>query len=99
MSAGPDDAIAPLFIGLTVTSIICLIAPLTQAGLNPARDFGPRLVAWASGWGSAAFPDEKGGFFWVYILAPVVGGAIAAMFFILVLEPEMKKKSEPCNCK
>ena len=37
----PNDAMAPLFIGLTVTSIIGLIAPLTQAGLNPARDFGP----------------------------------------------------------
>ena len=42
----PDDNLAPIFIGLTVTSVICLIAPLTQAGLNPARDFGPRMVAW-----------------------------------------------------
>ena len=46
----PDDALAPVFIGLTVTSIIALIAPLTQAGLNPARDLGPRLVAWLAGW-------------------------------------------------
>src|ERR1035437_2654357 len=71
----PNNALAPLFIGLTVASVICLIAPLTQAGLNPARDFGPRLVAWATGWGEAAFPDRSGGFFWVYILAPLVGGA------------------------
>jgi len=41
----PSDALAPLFIGLTVSSIICLIGPLTQAGLNPASDFGPRMVA------------------------------------------------------
>jgi glycerol uptake facilitator protein len=94
----PDDAIAPFFIGLTVASVICLIAPLTQAGLNPARDFGPRLIAWAAGWGSAAFPDEKGGFFLVYILSPVVGGSVAALFFMSVLEPAMKKKSTPCNC-
>ena len=45
----PSDALAPLFIGLTVSSIIFLVAPLTQAGLNPARDFGPRLVAWLMG--------------------------------------------------
>ena len=57
----PDDALAPVFIGLTVTSIICLVAPLTQAGLNPARDLGPRLVAWLMGWGDAAFPDRVGG--------------------------------------
>lgn len=94
----PSDTMAPVFIGLTVTSIICLIAPLTQAGLNPARDFGPRLVAWLTGWGSAAFPDNSGGFFFVYILAPVAGGAAAALFFLYVIEPLMKKTSKSCDC-
>jgi glycerol uptake facilitator protein len=94
----PDDAIAPVFIGLTVTSVICLIAPLTQAGLNPARDLGPRLVSWFAGWGKAAFPDNHGGFFLVYILAPVIGGIIASLFFVHILEPAMKKPSEKCNC-
>ena len=94
----PSDAMAPMFIGLTVASIICLIAPLTQAGLNPARDFAPRMVAWIAGWGDAAFPDSCGGFFWVYILAPIVGGLIAALFFVKILEPAMKRASEPCDC-
>jgi glycerol uptake facilitator protein len=95
----PSNAMAPVFIGLTVTSIICLVAPLTQAGLNPARDFGPRLVAWLAGWGSAAFPDNNGGFFWVYILGPVIGGGIAALFFLYILEPLMKRKSKGCECE
>jgi glycerol uptake facilitator protein len=94
----PHDALAPLFIGLTVSSIICLIAPLTQAGLNPARDFGPRMVAWAAGWGDAAFPDQAGGFFFVYILAPIVGGILASLFFVRVLEPAMNQPSTQCNC-
>jgi glycerol uptake facilitator protein len=94
----PDNAIAPVFIGLTVTSVICLIAPLTQAGLNPARDFGPRLVAWFTGWGDAAFPDKTGGFLFVYILAPVIGGIFASLFFVHILEPAMKIKSDQCNC-
>ena len=81
----PDSSITPLFIGLTVSSVIWLIAPLTQAGLNPARDFGPRMVAAATGWGRYAFPDNCGGFFWVYILAPAAGGVTAAL-----LEPVMK---------
>jgi glycerol uptake facilitator protein len=97
----PDNALAPLFIGLTVTSIICLIAPLTQAGLNPARDFGPRMVAWIFGWGAAAFPDRSGGFFLVYMLGPVVGGLGASLFFVKVLEPAMNHKSRPgeCDCE
>ena len=94
----PNDALAPMFIGLTVTSIICLIAPLTQAGLNPARDFGPRLVAWLFGWNDAAFPDHSGGFFFVYILSPVLGGVVASWFFVKVLEPAMKKSSGSCGC-
>ena len=96
----PNDALAPVFIGLTVSSIICLIAPLTQAGLNPARDFGPRVIAWAAGWGSAAFPDQVGGFFFVYILAPIVGAILASLFFVYLLEPAMKSSSakRECNC-
>jgi glycerol uptake facilitator protein len=95
----PHDAMAPLFIGLTVSSVICLIAPLTQAGLNPARDFGPRMVAWATGWGSAAFPDQSGGFFFVYILGPILGGVLAALFFVYALEPTMKRSSVKCDCE
>ena len=52
----PDNKLTPIFIGLTVTSVIYLLAPLTQAGLNPARDFGPRLVAWIFGWGVCRIP-------------------------------------------
>ncbi len=95
----PDDALAPVFIGLTVTSIICVIGPLTQAGLNPARDLGPRLVAWLSGWGDAAFPDRTGGCFYVYVLAPLLGGMIASLFFVRLLEPVMKTQSARCGCE
>jgi glycerol uptake facilitator-like aquaporin len=85
----PAVSLAPVFIGLTVTSIICLIAPLKQAGLNPARDLGPRLFSWLAGWGVAAFPDDRGGFLWVYVLGPVCGGALASLLFVRVIEPAM----------
>ncbi len=94
----PSDHLTPLFIGLTVTSLICLTAPLTQTGLNPARDFGPRLVAWLAGWGAAAFPDKAGGFFWVYMLAPIVGGITAALFFTRILAPMMRLEKRSCTC-
>lgn len=95
----PSNTQVPMFIGLSVSIIITLIAPLTQAGLNPARDFGPRMVAWIAGWGNAAFPDSSGGFFWVYILAPIVGGVLAALFFLRIIEPAMKKVSGQCDCE
>jgi glycerol uptake facilitator protein len=71
---GPKN-LAAVFIGLTVTVLICIIAPLTQACFNPARDFGPRLFAALAGWGRVALPGPNGiGFFTVYILAPLLGG-------------------------
>ncbi len=85
----PDDSLAPVFIGLTVSSLICLLAPLTQAGLNPARDLGPRLNASLAGWGYAAFP-ANGGAFWVYIFAPLCGASLACLFFVHVLNPAMQ---------
>lgn len=77
------EAIAPLLIGLTVTIIILLFAPYTQGGFNPARDFGPRLIAYLGGWGQATFPSVSYGFFTVYILAPLVGGMTAKGIFQL----------------
>jgi glycerol uptake facilitator protein len=88
----PDSSIAPVFIGAAVAGIISIIAPLTQAGLNPARDFGPRLVAYLTGWGQVAIPGPKGGFFVVYILAPVLGGILAAVIFTKIIQPLMEKK-------
>ena len=92
----PDNNMTPIFIGLSVSSIICLLAPLTQAGLNPARDFGPRMVAWMFGWGYAAFPDTTGGFFFVYMLAPIIGGLVASLFFTKVVQKLMQHPKEKC---
>ena len=77
----PADGSTPVFIGAAVAAIISILAPLTQAGLNPARDFGPPLVAYLAGWNSVAIPGPRGGFFTVYILAPLLGGAVAAVCF------------------
>ncbi len=97
----PSEPLQPLFIGLTVSSIIFFIAPLTQAGLNPARDAGPRLVAYLMGWQQAALPDAVGGWFWVYILAPVAGATLSAICFRYFLEPLLlaKKKEEKQCCR
>lgn len=92
----PSSCVAPIYIGLTVTIVQCLIAPLTQAGLNPARDFAPRFVALMFGWGAWSFPDAVGGAFWVYILSPVLGGLMAGLLFTKMVEPGMKRVKTAC---
>ncbi len=90
---GPGEKSAPLFIGMTVSLLISITAPLTQTGINPARDFGPRLIAYFSGWGPMAIPGPRGGFFLVYILSPLVGGASAAVVFRYILAKLMVYRS------
>ncbi len=87
----PRNRMAPMAravafpIGLTVAAIICIVAVLTQAGLNPARDFGPRLFSYFMGWGRIAIPGPRGGFLTVYILAPLVGGVLGGAAYDLLL--------------
>ena len=91
----PTNGMVPFFIGFTVAALISLFAPITQAGWNPARDFGPRIVAWVAGWGEIAIPGPEGGF-WVYILGPLVGAPLGALLFKLVIEPGLPGgKPEP----
>lgn len=73
--SAPPAAAVPFYIGFTVAVLISLFAPITQAGWNPARDFGPRLVAFALGWGEIALPGPNGTF-WPYIVGPLVGAPI-----------------------
>ncbi len=64
------SALTPWVIGGALGGAVMCIAPLTGAGLNPARAFGPLLAA------DALF-DNFGTFLFVYTLGPIVGGLLA----------------------
>jgi MIP family channel proteins len=74
---------AGLSIGTTLGAIVMIIGPLTGAGVNPARAFGPALV-------SHHF-DGVGHFVWVYAVAPVIGGVVAALLYTYVFTTRGKK--------
>lgn len=88
-------ALAPFFIGFTVAVLISLFAPITQAGWNPARDLGPRIVAFLAGYGPVAIPGPHGGF-WVYIVGPLVGAPIGAALYDRLLRSGLpEERSQP----
>ena len=89
----PAANLWPVLVGFTLSVCIGLFGPISQAGFNAARDFAPRLVALMFGWGDAAWPDHSGGFFWVYMLAPTIGGILAGLLYTQVYEKMMKAKA------
>jgi len=87
-SGSPMAGNAPIFIGLTVSALISVIAPLTQACFNPARDFGPRLFAYFAGWGAIALPGSSDlGWLTVYIIAPTVGAVLGGGLYDFAVRP------------
>ncbi len=72
--------LAPMAIGLAVLIDHFAGVPLTGASMNPARSFGPSLVA--------NFWDDH----WVYWLGPLIGGGLAALLYYLVfLRPRQEE--------
>ena len=63
-------------IGLTISSVILVIGPMTGAALNPARWFGPALVT--GSWSNA----------WVWLLGPLLGASVAALGYNWLLNPK-----------
>jgi glycerol uptake facilitator protein len=69
----------PLIIGLLIVAIGASFGANTGYAINPARDFGPRLwIAIVSG-GASLSADNF--YFWLPIVAPLVGGAFGALVY------------------
>lgn len=74
-SFAPTKALFPLAVGLVVAVMGSAFGSLTGFAMNPARDFGPKLFSALAGWGPIALPGP-GGYFWVPIVAPMIGALI-----------------------
>lgn len=71
----------PVLIGLVVSVAIVFIAPYTQCGINPARDFAPRVFSYLAGWESVAFSQS---YLLVYVVAPLIGAVLAFGLFSII---------------
>ncbi len=90
---GAVAAHAPWAIGLTVTALISLIAPLTMGAFNPARDLGPRIVAALAGWGAEVFRVNGIGWLTVYVVSPILGAQLGGLIYQKILAPAYHPKS------
>ncbi|WIF72417.1 MIP/aquaporin family protein [Proteus vulgaris] len=78
----PKGPLAPLLIGILIAVIGGAFGPLTGFALNPARDFGPKLVAYFAGWGDIALTGGRDiPYFLVPMIAPFIGGILGALAY------------------
>jgi aquaporin Z len=79
-----SPTVAGMVIGLTLTVVHLIGIPITGTSVNPARSLGPALIV-----GGTALSQV-----WLFILAPLVGGAVAAGAHLLIY-PKSASGSSP----
>ena len=80
-----DDSkggVAGIVIGLTLTFVHIIGIPLTGTSVNPARSLAPAVFAQGA-------PLEN---VWIFIVAPLVGAALAAVVYYVIIKPKAKAK-------
>ena len=73
--------VGPLVIGLVIFFGATVVGPITSGCFNPAVGIGANLTdAWNNGGG------DRLQWLWLYILAPLSGGVIASMLFMIFVD-------------
>jgi glycerol uptake facilitator len=80
---------APLAIGMALATSVALFEPITGAGMNPARAFGPDLIYATLFGGNVNWLD----YLVAYALGPILGGVAAVWLYrVLARQPQSKPK-------
>jgi len=82
----PGANFGALIIGFLVALIGASMGYLEAWAINPARDLGPRVFCFMTGWGVAAFPSP-GHYWWVPIAGPLIGGAVGGAAYQTLIHP------------
>lgn len=84
-NTAPKANLIPLVVGLLVVAIGMAFGSDAGYAINPARDFGPRLASFLTGYDSAWLDQYGNPYFWVPIVGPIVGGLIGvALYKVLI---------------
>jgi glycerol uptake facilitator protein len=84
-NTAPAANMAPFIIGLIVVAIGMAWGTNAGYAINPARDLGPRLASYLTGYGGA-WRDQFGDlYFWVPIVGPIIGALIGAALYDLLI--------------
>jgi glycerol uptake facilitator protein len=82
----PGANFGAVIIGLLIAVIGASMGYLEAWAINPARDFGPRLFCFLTGWGPSALPSPDH-YWWIPIAGPLLGGIVGGGAYQLLIHP------------
>jgi glycerol uptake facilitator protein len=92
----PGANFGAVIIGLIVAVIGASMGYLEAWAINPARDFGPRLFCFFTGWGSSALPSPDN-YWWIPIVGPLLGGVLGGAAYQLLVHPFLPARLRAIN--
>jgi aquaporin Z len=84
-SKAAPKGFAGISIGLTLTFVHLVGIPITGTSVNPARSFGPALFV----------RGDAITHYWLFLVAPILGGIVAALIWKLFFESGSEEASPP----
>lgn len=90
-------SLGPMLIGLIVVAIGVSMGANAGYAINPARDLGPRLLAWVAGWKELAMPGNYGNvdaYLWIPIVGPILGALLGGWLYDRLIGGTLAVRSE-----
>lgn len=81
LNTAPGANLGGLLIGFLVVAIGMALGSNAGYAINPARDFGPRVAEFVTGYHSAMRDGTGTLYFWVPIVGPLIGGPLGMFLY------------------
>jgi aquaglyceroporin related protein len=81
----PPSGLAPLVLFLLILGIGASLGMQTGYAINPARDFGPRVLTAMVGYGKEVFTFRNHYWIWCPIMGPILGAIFATFVYDTML--------------
>jgi len=89
--------LVPVLVGMVILGIGLCFGFNCGYGINPARDLSPRIFTAMAGWGTEPFSYNNYQWFWIPILAPLIGGPLGSLLYMATIELHWETEVAPLD--